>query len=280
MSKESNNQKVSRLRIALIDDYTHRQIWVLRGKRARIIITIVSALVIILLLAFGITAFTPLKRLVPGYPDQLSERTALNNSIRIDSLEAVVARWEFYAENLRRIAEGADPVSIDSLVRLGGEKEITADIARLRQSDSILRETSVAADQFGLRADNRKVPIDGMHFFPPVKGVVTVPFDKDKHPFVEVSAPSRNSLIMAVLDGTVAYTQWSDTDKYTIILQHDNDLISIIRGGGKLMVSPGTGVKAGTAIGMIGSFGDEAGSLKVELWYKGEAVDPAAYINF
>lgn len=279
MSKENKKQKVTRLRIALTDDNTHRQIWVLRGKRTRIIITLASAFIILLLIVFSITAFTPLRRLIPGYPDQRSERQARNNALLIDSLESVVSRWDFYAENLRRIAEGADPVAIDSLIHDFSAEEPAADEEKLRRSDSLLRATVTAADKFGLRADNRKVPIEGMHFFTPVKGVVTEPFDKDIHRMAEINAPA-NSVIMAVLDGTVIYVHWSDENKYTIAVQHDNDLVSILSGAGKVMTAPGARVKAGAAIGMLGAVGEEKGKLKVELWYKGEAVDPAAYINF
>lgn len=279
MSKENKNQKVTRLRIALSDDNTHRQIWMLRGKRSRITMTLVSAFIILLLIVFSITAFTPLRRLIPGYPDQRSERVAHNNALRIDSLETVVSRWEFYAENLRRVTEGADPVAIDSLIRDFAAQEQASDPAKLRRSDSLLRVAVTAADKFGLRADNRKVPIEGMHFFPPVKGVVREPFDKDVHRLAEINAPA-NSVIMAVLDGTVIYVQWSDSDKYTIAIQHENDLVSILSGAGKVMTAPGARVKAGAAVGMLGAVGEETGNLKVELWYKGEAVDPAAFINF
>lgn len=279
MSKENKNQKVTRLRIALSDDNTHRQIWMLRGKRSRITLTLASAFIILLLAVFSITAFTPLRRLIPGYPDQRSEREARNNALRIDSLETVVSRWEFYAENLRRVTEGADPVAIDSLIRDFAAEEQASDPARLRRSDSLLRATVTAADKFGLRADNRKVPIEGMHFFPPVKGVVREPFDKDVHRLAEINAPA-NSVIMAVLDGTVIYVQWSDAEKYTVAIQHENDLVSILSGAGKVMTAPGARVKAGAAVGMLGAVGEETGNLKVELWYKGEAVDPAAFINF
>ena len=56
------------------------------------------------------------------------------------------------------------------------------------------------------------------------------------------------------------------------IIQHENDLVSIIKGAGKATVTTGARVKAGAPIGLIqdplGT--NEAQILRVELWYKGE----------
>ena len=48
------------------------------------------------------------------------------------------------------------------------------------------------------------------------------------------------------------------------------------------MVSTGAKVSAGTPIAIVGSTGrlSTGEHLHFELWYKGEAVNPAKYINF
>lgn len=282
MSKENKEHKSRRLRISLIDDTTHRQIWVLRGKRTRLIFTAASAIILFILAIYAFIALTPVKTFFPGYPDAHQLRAASTNAMTIDSLETVVARWEFYAENLRRVLDGSEEaVPIDSLLRRKSRAEAIESAQDLSKSDSLLRNVAEEAERFGLHSEKRKLPIEGMHLFPPVKGVVSQSFDITSHPFTEVTAPD-NAIIMSIADGTVISASWSDTDKYTIIVQHENDLVSIIRGAGKTSAGAGRQVKAGTPVGGIQSSAGSAKAqvLKVELWYKGEAVDPAEFIKF
>lgn len=255
-------------------------LWLERGSRWRVVVSTTTVVVTVLFMAFFIISYTPLKRLVPGYPDRSAEELMTRSAARLDSLESVVARWSFYTDNLQKIVEGADPVSIDEIVRDFQKEHSSSDPEFLRSRDSLLREITARADRFGLQAVARKVSIDGVHFFPPVKGAVTKSFEEGVHPFVEVGVPARNSVIMAVLDGTVIFARWSDENGYTVGIQHENDIVSFISGAAKLTVSSGDRVKAGGAVGMMGPVGDEAGTISVELWYKGEAVDPAAYIAF
>ena len=264
-----------------MDDNTHKQIWVLRGKRSRIIFSAVSALIILLLAVYVIIALTPIKTFFPGYPDAHQRRAAAANAMTIDSLETVVARWEFYAENLRHVMDGTETLPIDSLLRRKNTADAATSDKGYSKSDSLLRAAAEEAERFGLQSENRKLPIEGMHFFPPVKGVISQGFDKYAHPYAEVSAPS-GSIIRAVTDGTVMTASWSDQDKYTIIIQHENDLVSIIKGAGKATAYTGAKVKAGSPIGVIQDplGANEAQLLRVELWYKGEAVNPAEYIKF
>ncbi|MBQ8462334.1 MAG: M23 family metallopeptidase [Bacteroidales bacterium] len=280
MSKENKDGRARRLRISLVDDYTHKQIWVLRGRRSRLIWTASTALIVLVLAIWIIIAFTPVKTFLPGYPDAHQRRIAANNALTIDSLETVVARWEFYSENLRRVLDGTETIPIDSLLRRKAQSSELPGADELSRSDSLLRAQAEEAERFGLNAEKRKLPIEGMHFFPPVKGVISAEYQKVTHPFVEVSAPV-NAVIMAIADGTVMDASWSDADKYTISIQHENDLVSVIKGAGKALVSSGTKVKAGATIGMIQSpaGSQDAQILRISLWYKGEAVNPAEFIK-
>lgn len=281
MSKENKERKTRRLRILLMDDNTHKQIWLLRGKQSRLIYSFITALIIVFLGFFLLISYTPLKTFIPGYPDAQQRRVAASNAMTIDSLETVVARWEFYSENLRRVLSGDKTIDIDSLLLRSSANTQSAGIEDLASRDSLVRAQASEAEQFSLRSEQRRLPLEGMHFFPPIKGIISQAFESVTHPYAEVSAPA-NSVITAVADGTIMIASWSDENKYSIIIQHDNDLVSILKGAGKVMVGPGNKVKAGAPIGMMQSASADSGTqtLRVELWYKGEAVDPAAYIKF
>lgn len=279
MAKEN---KARRFRLTLVNNDTHKHLWMLHFQRSGMLLTILSVILVFLLAAFCLIAFTPLKTFIPGYPDATVQRAAIRNAMTVDSLEHIVDRWEFYAESLRRIVEGEDPVRIDSLVRAQAARPMdAAEKARLDARDSVLRQQVMEAEQFGLDSRTRKLPIEGMHFFPPLKGVVSQAYDPTLHPAVDITAPA-NSVVMAALDGTVIYAGWSDEAGYSLAIQHDNDLVSLYKHNQRLLRASGDRVTAGTPVAIVGNTGTltTGEHLHFELWYKGEAVDPAKYIGF
>ena len=284
MSKSSKEHKTSNFRLAIIDDLTHKQLVTLHFTKTSFFVAVVTILVTLCAAIFSIVAYTPVRTFIPGYPDARSKRAAIQNAITIDSLETVIYKWGLYSENLKRVMEGMDPVKIDSLVN-AGMKSISkdADLAEIQKNDSILREKVKEEEQFGISAerDKRKLPIEGRHFFCPLKGVISQPFNPAGHPFTDITAPA-GSVVKATLDGTVISAEWSNDSGYTIQIQHEGDIISIYKHNEKLLKKSGEKVSAGAPISLVGNTGDlSTGThLHFELWHKGEAVDPARYINF
>ena len=283
MSKSSKEHKTSKFRLALIDNQSHKQLFTLQFTKTSLFVTVVTILVTLCTLIFSIIAFTPVKTFIPGYPDARSKREAIQNAIKIDSLENVIYKWGLYSENLKRVLEGASPVKIDSLVTASmNEAGRTADMADIHRQDSLLREKVKEEEQFGIAARNKRtLPIEGMHFFCPLKGVVSQDYDPISHPYIDITAPA-GSVVKATLDGTVIYAGWDDETGHTIQLQHEGDIISIYRHNEKLLKKSGDKVSAGTSIALVGNTGEltSGDHLHFELWHKGEAVDPTKYINF
>ncbi|MCF0176541.1 MAG: M23 family metallopeptidase [Bacteroidales bacterium] len=274
------DDKVTRFRVVISDNKSHKQLWIKSFSRASLFVAAVSVCVVTFILMFCLIAFTPVRNFVPGYPDSHSRREAIRNAMRVDSLETVISRWEFYSENLRRVVDGEDPVKLDTLVRMASELN-ESDLAAYAKADTLLRHTVLEEDQFGLsNSVRRKLPVEGLHFFTPVKGVVLQGFDPVTHPFVDIT-PSANAAVCSVLEGTVISAGWSDEYGYTLVVQHEDDVVSIYRHCARLTCKSGDKVSAGQSIAMVGtgaavSTGDH---LQFELWYSGEAVDPLLYIK-
>ena len=268
----------------MVDDDTHDQLWSRKITKMNLIVTIVTAIVVTMALFWCLVALTPVKTLIPGYPNAKTKQEAIHNAIRIDSLENVITKWELYSENLRRVVEGEAPLKIDSIMeaRSKAGKMTDKELKDIAAKDSLLRKEVAAEDRFNIApGSSRTLPIEGMHFFTPLKGVVSQSYDKALHPYIDITAPD-NSVVMAVLDGTVISAGWTDEEGYTIRLQHDGDIISVYKHNQKLMKKTGDKVTAGTAIAIVGGTGSTADGdhLHFELWHKGEAVDPTKYISF
>lgn len=282
-NQNKDNKKIIHFRLSLLDAKTHKQLFSIRFNRTGFFVSIVTGLVMLCAAIFSLIAFTPLKTFIPGYPDARTKRAAIQNAIRVDSLESVIYRWELYSENLRRAVEGEEPVNIDSLINIHNrEEELSRDPEHMRRQDSLLREEVRTEEMFDISGKGqRKLPIEGMMFFTPLKGVISQGYDAALHPFVDITAPE-GSVVSAIADGTVIYAGWSDADGYTLHIQHEGDIVSIYKHNEKLLKKTGDKVKAGSPIALIGNTGSltTGEHLHFELWYKGETLDPTGYINF
>ena len=284
MSKVNNkDNRPSKFRLAVIDDRTHKHLFNLHFTRTGFFVGLVSVLVVLTALIYSLVPFTPLRTFIPGYPDAHSKRAAIQNAMRIDSLENVIYRWELYSENLRRVVDGEEPLKIDSIINARSSRQVPQEeLEELALKDSLLRQHVKDEEQFGISdRDKRNLPIEGLHFFTPLKGVVSQGYDPAIHPFVDITAPA-GSVVKATLDGTVIYDGWSEDAGYTIQIQHDGDIVSIYKHNEKLLKKTGDKVTAGSPIALVGSTGSlsTGDHLHFELWHKGESVDPTRYISF
>lgn len=283
MAQQNKVKKTRNFRLTLVDDKTHQHLWSAHFSSVSFIVTIISAVVMFSAAVYCVIAYTPVRTFIPGYPDAHSKRAAIQNAIRIDSLENVIYRWELYSENLRRVVEGEEPLKIDSLIQaVQTARAQQLDVSVLHQRDSLLRENVREEEEFGISArQKRDLPIEGLHFFTPLKGVVSQGYDANIHPYIDITAPA-GSVVKATLDGTVIFSGWSNEAGNTIQIQHESDIVSIYKHNEKLLKKVGDKVTAGSPIALVGNTGDVSTGthLHFELWHKGETVDPTLYIKF
>ena len=275
-----NQNKIYRL--SLVDNETHNNIKTIRFSKLRFIIAAVTVVVLSVLLLYCLIAFTPLRNTIPGYPDVQVKKVALANAIKIDSLESVITKWNLYAENLSRVLAGEATVNFDSIVRRSALQYLSSKSEEeLLRQDSLLRESVQSAERFGVSAKAiQALPIEGKHFFNPVKGVVSKEFDRVEHPGIDIST-SASSIVSSILEGTVVHSAWNEDQIYVIIIQHKENLLSSYSFCSKTLVRTGDEVKAGTPVAMSGSdvHGSKSGVLHLEMWLDGVPIDPAKYLS-
>ena len=275
-----NQNKIYRL--SLVDNETHNNVKTIRFSKMRFIIAAVTVVVMSVLLIYCLIAFTPLRNTIPGYPEVQVKKVALANAIKIDSLESVITKWNLYAENLSRVLAGEATVNFDSIVRRSALQYLSSKSEEeLLRQDSLLREGVQSAERFGVSAKvSQSLPIEGKHFFNPVKGVAAKEFDRAEHPGIDINT-STGSIVSAILEGTVVHSAWSEDQQYVIIIQHKENLLSSYSFCSKTLVRTGDEVKAGTPVAMSGSdvHGSKSGVLHLEMWLDGVPIDPAKYLS-
>ncbi len=271
-------------RFSIFNDTTHEEIFSLRAYGVFSVITIVLAVVLLIISVTMLISLTSLRELIPGYPTAQNRHDLVQNAIKIDSLQRELNVWKLQLGNIQRIATGQKPLHLDSMLNLQAKADTAAKVmGDYAKDDSLLRATVLREEQFNLSSrENRIEQIEGLHFFPPLKGVVTQEYNMAlDHPYLDVAAPE-NTVVSAILNGTVIAAGWDDATGYTIQLQHDNNLVSIYKHNSKLLLKVRDKVMAGVPIALVGNTGtlSNAPHLHFELWHKGEPIDPAQYIKF
>jgi len=69
---------------------------------------------------------------------------------------------------------------------------------------------------------------------------------------------------------------------YSILIQHENNVITAYRHNKDILVQQGDQVKAGEQIAIYGNTGEYStgAHLHFEVWKNGKAVDPEIYVKF
>ena len=292
MAKKSKriNNFISRLknkfRLVILNDSTFEEKISFRLSRLNVFIVAGTIIIFLIIITTFIIAFTPLREYIPGYGDFKTKRKLDELTIRADSMEKALREKDLYVYNIKNIIEGKEiveklPEKPDSTRNYGNIKNSKSkEDADLRQEIESQNQYNLSFSEDGTSPTNYS--ISSFFFFCPVKGIVIGGYNPaEKHYGVDIAA-AKDEAIKATLDGTIIFTSWTLETGYVIAIQHNSDLISIYKHNSGLLKKQGSFVKAGEAIAIIGSSGEQSSGphLHFELWYAGRAVNPKDYIVF
>jgi murein DD-endopeptidase MepM/ murein hydrolase activator NlpD len=282
--KKKSNWR-DKYRFSVINDHTLEEVWriILTRYNAFLLITF-----IILFLIWGtstLISFTNLREFIPGYPDVTMRRNILMSAIRLDSLTRELKLRDKYFDNLNSIISGTQPLELQS--KPDSTKNYKAIKFDSSSSDSVLRAGVEKEDRYNLTlgptAPESVSGLANLHFFPPVKGIVSGKYElRTKHFGTDIVTKPK-ALVSAVLDGTVIFTGWTMETGFVIEIQHQNNIVSVYKHNASLLKETGDLVRAGDAISVVGDSGERYTSgphLHFEIWYKGSPLDPEKHILF
>ena len=118
MARQNKDKKVDRFTVNVVESGTHKALHSYKFTRLTAALFFTNAFIMLCLIIFVLVAYTPLKTFIPGYPDAMSKRDAVNNAIKVDSLERVIYKWELYSENIRRVLQGDETIDIQSIITI------------------------------------------------------------------------------------------------------------------------------------------------------------------
>lgn len=278
-------------RLVVMNDETFEEVGSYRLTWMNVYIALSVFLVLLVTIVVLLFAFTPIKRYLPGYSTTTENKDLYKIEKRIIALEKEVNAREIYLKSVRDALtnnveykpENLNEEETEEQVAQNGKENIepNAEDYQLRR---VVERGKFAGSNGEITSNigtiNRS--IDQMFFIPPLKGTTSAGFRPDKkHYGIDIVAP-RNTAIKAVADGVVITSDWTYDTGNVIAVQHENNIISFYKHNSVLLKKVGSFVKAGEAVAIIGNTGEltDGPHLHFELWYNGNPVNPAEYVNF
>ncbi len=268
-------------RLIIYNDTTFQSVWSMKLSRLKVFTTTSLLSAIIVVLVILLIATTGLREYIPGYPKAEYRQMLVRNALVVDSLETELQKRDQFFRGIQSIMAGEVPEDDQTAQADAPNSNIEF---QEYNHDSIFQD-ELLAEQLSLSLQNSSdddVGLSQIHFFSPLRGVVTEHFKSVTDHFGIDIVSEANARISSVLDGTVIFAGWTLNTGYVMYIQHDAQLVSVYKHNAELLKKTGDKVKAGEIIAIIGNTGEYSSGphLHFELWYSGNAIDPEQFIDF
>ncbi|MGP1540284.1 M23 family metallopeptidase [Bacteroides pyogenes] len=268
-------------KLTIVNENTLEEVVGLHVSKLNGLSVLITVLTVLFLIAASIIAFTPLRNYLPGYMNSEVRKQIVSNALRVDSLQLLLERQNLYIMNIQDIFSGK--VQIDSVRTLDSLTVARKDtlMERTRREEEFRRQYE-ESEKYNLSTIISQPDVSKMILYRPVRGMVSAHFEPEKKHFGTDIAANPNESILAAMDGTVVLSTYTAETGYVIMLQHNQDFISVCKHCGSLLKKQGEHVRGGEAIALVGNSGtlSTGPHLHFELWYKGSPVNPEKYIVF
>ncbi|MBO7291551.1 MAG: M23 family metallopeptidase [Bacteroidaceae bacterium] len=279
---KDDNRLTTRYRIVLQQEDDNKEVWSGKTSRLQVILLICLFVAIIGGGMFALFAWTPLHNILPGYLHRETRIQIIDNAIRLDSLTRQMQLRDQYMENIARILN--DEIAVDSITL---NDSIAASLDSVTKwTPDILSKSSPESEAFAQEYEKNErfnltmLPSlsEGILFHTPLTGKIIKTYNPQQGSYGIEIETTRNTAVSAVLDGSIVAITHTIANGYVVVVQHNNNFISIYRNVGECLRKVGDKVNAGQRIALVGTATNNIAQF--ELWYAGTAINPQQYIVF
>jgi len=236
---------------------------------------VVSTLVVLLLI------YSPFLKDLPGVNQIQNTEEIRALQTQLDSIETLHQQQLQKDSSIIRILKGELAPNDIQLNSDSVEAEGTSSIDRpMGPAEQQLRDSHGDNEKEWLGFGNEAA--GDLMLFPPLKGVLADSFNVRSGHFAIDITSYQNASIKAVKGGTVIFSSWTPETGHVMILQHNDNLLSVYKHNSVLLKKEGNFVDAGEVIALMGNSGELSSGphLHFELWKDGYALNPVNYITF
>ena len=200
--EEKKKQKLfgklkDKYRLIIYNDTTFQSVWSMKLSRLKVftVTSLISAIIVVLVIL--LIATTGLREYIPGYPKAEYRQMLVHNALKVDSLENELAKRDAFLKGIKAIVEGEIPKDNTSLNTIIKSDEVEI---KKYNHDSVFQD-KLLAEQLNLSikpSENKTQGLNQIHFFVPVKGVVSNEFNLGTNHFGIDLVSKPNAVISAV----------------------------------------------------------------------------------
>lgn len=288
MAKKKKKEKkiakklLHKYRLVILNEDTFEERFAIKLTRLNVFVLTSLSAIFLVFFTILLIAFTPLREYIPGYSSAKLKKEASVLNYKTDSLVKELELNKQYYASIRKVLTG-DVSTVefdrDSLIE-AAQKDSDILQVTTNKEDSLLREKVEKEDKYNLFEESTNQ--NSFVLFPPVNGTISEEYNiEDKHFAVDVVV-ANDTPVKATADGTVIFAEWTVETGYVVIIEHNQELISVYKHNSAITKSQGDLVKAGEVIAMSGNTGELSTGphLHFELWSKGYPVNPTNFIDF
>lgn len=286
MAKKLLKKLTNKYRLIIYNDNSFEEVFSFRLSRFNVFMFFGIMSVIIMSLIYLLIALTPLKAyVIPDFPKAEERQKIINNALLVDSLQRKLKMYEQYSKTIQTILSGVGPSNFPIEEPQDTTKKYNNLNFAPSKEDSLLRKQIEEEEQYNLTLFNEEPAtnsISDLYFFPPVTGLITNQFNAAEKHFAIDIVGLKDNVIHSVMDGKIIFSDWSIGSGYVIMIQHENNLISVYKHLSKVFNKVGDHVVVGEQIGIMGNTGEitTGPHLHLELWLDGTPLNPEDYIVF
>jgi len=268
-------------KLSFLNENTLEEVFTFHLSRLSGVVSLAAFVVFLITLTSIVIIKTPIRNYLPGYLDSEIRQEIIVNALRADSLQQQLSVQKKYLNNVSSILRG--DMQVDQVRQIDSIKNSsTVSLEKSKQTAEFVRGYE-EEEKYNLNnTQTSQVHSDNVFFYKPVKGIISSGFNaQEKHYGIDIAAAPKEP-VLAAMKGTVFYAGFDANFGYVIQIQHSNGYVSVYKHNALLLKKEGDDVNAGEVIALVGNTGNLSNGdhLHFELWYKGKAVDPGAYINF
>lgn len=281
--KDKITAYIERLRekhkLTYMDEDTYHEKWSFSVSSLRLISLLIAYTMLVVVVLLFMIKFTGLSILFTGNSDSEIVKKVQEQEQIIDSLYLLSTSNDLYLENLRRVLNDDSFIDSNDLHKSDTTFDNYLPSFQRSKEDSILRSKMENQSNIVPKTESG-FSID--FFFAPVNGKISQSINVKKgHYGVDVVTAS-DEPIKVCLDGTIILSGWIPGEGNIIVVQHDNEILSIYKHCSVVLKDQGDKVLIGDPIGIVGNTGEFTSGphLHFELWQNGKPLNPQEFISF
>lgn len=281
IKQKMKNSVIQKYRFTIRNVENFEVLWSQKISKLNIYSVIIGASLVLIILTFVTLVFTPVREIIPGFPNKEMRREILYNKVEVDSLVNEIVKRDSYISKIKEIIQG-NVDDVNSRPELSSENIVKSDSLHSNKEDIIKSNNTQVINSKTI--DNTLITSSSIrknYFYCPIKGVITNGFNPENSHFgIDIASDEKD--IFSIANGVVVLSTWTLETGYTIQIQHANNLISVYKHNSVLLKEEGEDVVAGEIIAVYGNSGEitTGPHLHFEMWLNGKAVNPIDYIIF